>query len=80
MHELGVLRNAVNTVAKVAKQNKIKCIKFITLEMGEASSFVPVFFEKLFPAAIDGMPLFKGTELRLVKVPGNKLVIKEIGY
>ena len=80
MHELGVLRNAVNTVARVAEKNKIEHIKFITLEMGESSSFVPVFFEKLFPAAVDGMPLFDGTELRLVKVPGDKLVIKEIGY
>ena len=80
MHELGVLRNAVNTVAGVAEKNKIEHIKFITLEIGESSSFVPVFFEKLFPAAVDGMPLFDGTELRLVKVPGNKLVIKEIGY
>ena len=80
MHELGVLRNAVNTVSEVAKQNKIKRIKFITLEVGDCSTFVPAFFEKLYPVAIDNMPLFEGSELRMVSVPGKSLVIKEIGY
>ncbi len=80
MHELGVLRNAVNTVAQVAEQNNIKKIKHITLEMGMESSFVPMFFEKLFPVAIDGLELFEGAELKLEAVPGKSLVIKEIGY
>ena len=80
MHELGVLRNAVKTVSKVAEENQIQRIKFITLEVGECSSFVPVFFEKLYPAAIDGMPLFEDSQLRLESVPGKSLVIKEIGY
>ena len=80
MHELGVLRNAVNTVSEVAKQNKIKRIKFITLEVGDCSTFVPAFFEKLYPVAIDNMPRFEGSELRMVSVPGKSLVIKEIGY
>ena len=80
MHELGVLRNAVKTVSEVAEKNQIDRIKFITLEIGECSSFVPVFFEKLYPAAIDSLPLFEGSELRLVTVPGKSLVIKEIGY
>lgn len=80
MHELGVLRNAVKTVVGVAEKNNIKRIKHITLEIGSDSSFVPVFFEKLYPAAIDNLPLFEGSELRLVTVPGTSLVIKEIGY
>lgn len=80
MHELGVLKNAVKTVANVAVQNRIERIKFITLEVGEQSSFVPVFFEKLYPVAIDSLPLFEGSVLRLITVPGTSLVIKEIGY
>ena len=80
MHELGVLRNAVKTVTEVAEKNRIDRIKFITLEIGESSSFVPAFFEKLYPAAIDSLPLFEGSELRMVKVSGKNLVIKEIGY
>ena len=80
MHELGVLKNAVNTVVNVAKTNHIEKIKFLTLDIGENSSFVPAFFEKLFPVAIDGIKLFKDAKLKLISVPGKSLVIKEIGY
>lgn len=80
MHELGVLRNAVKTVTDVAQKNNIDKIKFITLEMGTESTFVPIFFEKLFPVAIDGLQLFEGAQLKLETVPGKSLVIKEIGY
>ena len=80
MHELGVLKNAVNQVSSVAEKNGIKRIKFITLEIGTESTFVPTFFEKLFPVAIDGLELFEGTELKMEAVKGRSLVIKEIGY
>ncbi len=80
MHELGVLKNAINTVSSAAKKHGIKRIKFITLEIGADSTFVPVFFEKLFPVAIDGLELFKHAQLKLQLVPGKCLVIKEIGY
>lgn len=80
MHELGVLRNAVKTVSDVAEKNGIQKIKFMTLQIGAESTFVPVFFEKLFPAATDNVPVFEGAELRMEIVPGKGLVIKEIGY
>ncbi len=80
MHELGVLKNAVNTVIQIAKENKIDKIEFITLEIGESSTFVPAFFEKLFPVAIDGIKEFEGASLKMVFAPGKSLIIKEIGY
>lgn len=80
MHELGVLCHAVKTVSDIAVKNGIKHIKHMTLEVGNESSFVPVFFEKLFPAAIENFPLLKGAKLKLVTAPGKGLVIKEIGY
>ena len=64
MHELGVLKNAINAVSSTAKKHGIKRIKFITLEIGADSTFVPAFFEKLFPVAVDGMDLFKSLSLR----------------
>lgn len=80
MHELGVLKNAIKTVTNTAKTHGIKRIKFITLEIGSDSTFVPLFLEKLFPVAIDGLELFKNAQLKLHLVPGKGLVIKEIGY
>lgn len=80
MHELGVLTKAVKTVSEAAKQNKIKAIKFMTLQVGAESSFVPAFMEKLFPAAKENYPILKKAELKIEIIPGKSLIIKEIGY
>ncbi len=80
MHELGVLIRAVRAVDSMAEKNNIQKVKHITLEVGEESGFVPLFFEKLFPAAIDKFPRMKEAELRIEKVEGRGLVIKEFGY
>ena len=80
MHELGVLRYVVKTVAQVAKENKIEQIKFITLEVGTESSYVPYYLNKLFPIAIQYYPEIGTPELKLEQVPGRGLQIKELGY
>ncbi len=80
MHELGVLCQIMNKVNKIALENDIKSVKHITLEVGEASSFVPVFLEKLFPIAVEKFPVLNNAALKILKVPGKGLVIKDIGY
>ncbi len=80
MHELGVLVEAVKTVDRIARENKIKRIKHMTLEVGDDSGYVPLFFEKLFPIAIEQFPVMKKAQLRIEKAPGKGLLIKEIGY
>jgi len=80
MHELGVLLQVVKSVDHIAAKNRIQNIKHITLEIGELSGYLPVFFEKLFPVAADAFPAIKGAQLRMQMVSGNRLFIKEIGY
>jgi len=80
MHELSVLSQAVKTVSEIAKQHKIQSIKFITLEVGNESTYVPLFFHKLYPVAIEHFPVLHGSELKTVTVSGKGLTIKEIGY
>ena len=80
MHELGVLCQAVKTVDRIAKRNHVRRVKYITLEVGETSGYVPAFFEKLFPVAIDRFPVMKNAELRIQMAPGEGLLIREIGY
>lgn len=70
----------VRTVTRIATENRITRIKFIGLDVGEASSFVPVFLEKLYPVAIDQNPLLEQSSLKIHMVPGTGLQIKEIGY
>lgn len=80
MHELGVLRHVVMTVAKAAKENNIGEIKHITLEVGDESSYVPHYLEKLFPVALRFHPELGTPKLKLEQTGGNKLQIKEFGY
>lgn len=80
MHELGVLKHALKSISDIALKNNIEKIKFITLEIGTESSFVPLFFEKLFPVAIEDYPLFKESKLKIELSSGKELIIKEIGY
>ena len=80
MHELGVLMEAVKTVNKIAEGNDITAVKHMTLEVGENSGYVPLYFRKLFPVAIDSFPRLKNAELKIVMSPGRGLQIKDIGY
>ena len=80
MHELGVLSYAIKTVDGVAEKNGVDKVKFITLDVGEESGFVPDYLFKLFPVAIDGRERFKDAELKVYIVSGRGRVIKEIVY
>ena len=76
MHELGILRQIVRVVERAANQSIIQSVKFITLEVGNESGIVPYYMRKLFPVAVDSVPLLRNTELHIRIVHGNGLVIK----
>ena len=48
MHELGVVFHIVDEVEKVAKENNVKHIFKVTLEIGEVSTIVPDYFRDCF--------------------------------
>ena len=80
MHELGILRYIVRLVKQTADKNKIKLIRYITLEVGYDSGIVPYYMKKLYPLLADTLPLLKNAELRIRMVCGKGLVVKDIGY
>ena len=49
MHEIGALKKAVDLCNQIALDNKIESIKTITLEVGELTGYLPIFFEKYYP-------------------------------
>ena len=73
MHEISVLTKAVDLAESVAKDNGIDRIRYITLEVGELTGYVPVFFEKDFPIVTENRPVFDGAELRIQTVRGQAL-------
>ncbi len=80
MHELGVLRHILKTVDGIATKNNIASVKFITLEVGTQSTYVPAYLTKLYPVAADPYPALRNGSLKINMVSGKGLTIKEIGY
>lgn len=75
MHEISVLHSAVELAEKTAKENGIDRLSYITLEVGELSGFLPVFFEKYYPVVIENRPVFDGCRLNIVKKRGEALCL-----
>lgn len=71
MHEIGALHQAVKLVDKVARENQVDKVTYITLEIGELTGFLPVFFEKYFSVVAEEFPIVKDTELRMSIVRGQ---------
>ncbi len=71
MHEIGALYQAAKTVDGIAKEHHIEQIKYITLEIGELTGFLPVFFEKYFPVVAEDFPVMRDAELKLHVVRGE---------
>ena len=80
MHELGLLRHALNQVRKIAETHNIQRIKHITLEIGEKSGIVVHYIQKLYPIAAAQFPLTKDSKLKISIQPGCDFSIKDIGY
>lgn len=73
MHEIGALTKAVDLIERVARENHIEQIKGITLEVGELTGYLPVFFEKYFPIVTEDKPIFRDTALHIRTVKGQAL-------
>lgn len=73
MHEISVLSKAVDLAEQTAVDNNIDHISYITLEVGELTGYLPVFFEKYFPVVIEDRPIFEGCELRMIRPRGEGL-------
>jgi len=72
MHELGVVIEVVKTVENFAKENDIKKIDSLVLQIGELSSMIPKYIEDCYPAAVDGT-IMQDTKLEIEILPGNGL-------
>ncbi len=72
MHELGVIIEVVNQVEQFAKENAVERIDTLVLQIGELSSMIPEYMQKLYPAAVEGTML-QDSRLEIEVIPGNGL-------
>lgn len=71
MHEIGALYQAIRTVDQIAKENRIDKVCQVTLEVGELTGYLPVFFENYFPIVAEDFPVVKDAKLRIEVVRGE---------
>jgi len=70
LHELGVIIEVVNQVEQFAIENNVEKIETLVLQIGELSSMIPEYMQKLYPAAVDKTMLQDST-LEIEIIPGN---------
>ncbi len=70
MHELGVVIEVIKTVENFIRENGLKQIDTLVLQVGELSSMVPRYIEACYPAAVNGT-LLQHTKLKIEILPGN---------
>lgn len=73
MHEIGALKKAIDLVDQIADENHIDHIQTITLEIGELTGYLPLFFEKYFPIVIENKERFKNTRLQMNIIQGQAI-------
>lgn len=71
MHELSVLSKACDLAEKTAVENHLSHVRYIRLEVGELTGYLPVFFYKYYPILTEDRPLLKGSELIIDEKKGE---------
>ena len=73
MHEIGVLKHALQSVEAVAQENNIAHVAKVVLEVGELTGILPTVFDAFFPLLTEDWPLFKDAQLVTIIRPGRGL-------
>jgi hydrogenase nickel incorporation protein HypA/HybF len=68
MHELGVVFYVIDEIEKVAKENKVKSVNSVTLEIGEVSTVIPSYLMDCWKWAIAKHELLTDCELIIEKI------------
>ena len=63
MHELGVVFHCIKQINEIAKENKVKKINSVTMQIGEVSTVIPHLFEDCWNWAIKKEPVLENSKL-----------------
>lgn len=73
MHELGIVFHIIDSLEEVGRQNRLKSVSSVTLELGEVSSVIDSCLSDCWKWASDRSGLLKGAALRIEKIPAVTL-------
>lgn len=72
MHELGVVLEIFDLIEEIMREQNLKKVSSVTVEVGELSGILPDYFKECWNAARLG-GAFDKTELRLINIPAAAL-------
>ncbi|MCR5654292.1 MAG: hydrogenase maturation nickel metallochaperone HypA [Lachnospiraceae bacterium] len=68
MHEMSYCISIVNMAVAAAKENELKTVEKISVEVGEMTGVLPYYLNLYFPEAAKGT-ILEGCELEIIEVP-----------
>lgn len=68
MHELGVVFKVIEDVEAMAKENNVKHVNSVTLEIGTVSGIVPSYLEDVWKWAVEKHEITTGCKLKVEKI------------
>ena len=68
MHELGVVFHCIKKVNEIAKENNVKRVNSVTIEIGEVSTVIPYYFEDCWNWAVKKETVLKDAKLYIEKI------------
>lgn len=69
MHELGIVFHIIETLEDVGKENSLKKISSVTIELGEVSSVIDEYLGDCWKWAAARSALLNGAELKIEVLP-----------
>ncbi|NCC07339.1 MAG: hydrogenase maturation nickel metallochaperone HypA [Clostridia bacterium] len=69
MHELGIIFHVIKDIEAVGKENKLKKVNAVTLEIGEVSGVVESYMTDCWRWAADKSDLLRGSQLVIDTIP-----------
>ena len=67
---MGAILGVIKIIEKYARENNVKSIDTVVLQIGELSSYIPHCIEAVFPSAVEGT-LLQDAKLEIEILPGN---------
>lgn len=68
MHELGVVFNVIEQVEELAKQNNVKHVNTVVLQIGTVSGIVDDYLKDCFKWAVSKHDIMKNCKLKIEKI------------
>ena len=65
MHELGIVFHIIDSIEEVGRQNKLRRVSTVTLELGEVSGVVHTYLEDCWYWAAARSQLLNGSRLAI---------------